>query len=74
MNDRDVETVAESAAYVVFTRYGLNSASYSFPYIARWAHDRTLLKRNLDTVQHVSSAIVAGIEGPARANEDRLSR
>jgi hypothetical protein len=63
MNDRDVETVAESAAYVVLTRYGLESASYSFPYVARWAQDRAVLKRTLDTVQHVSSAIIAGIEG-----------
>ncbi len=62
MNDRDVETVAESAAYVVLTRYGLDSASYSFPYVARWAQDRAVLKRNLDTVQHVSSAIIAAIE------------
>jgi antirestriction protein ArdC len=63
MNDRDVETVAESAAYVILNHYGIDSSGYSFPYIARWARDRTILKRNLDTVQHVSSAIIAGIEG-----------
>jgi hypothetical protein len=63
MKHRDVETVAESAAYVVLARYGLDSAGYSFPYIAHWAQDRTILKRNLDTVQRVSSAIIAGIDG-----------
>jgi N-terminal domain of anti-restriction factor ArdC len=65
MNDRDVETVAESAAFVVLTRYGLDSAGYSFPYIARWAQDRGVFKRNVDTVQHVASAIIAGLEGDA---------
>ncbi len=69
MNDRDVETVAESAAYVVLTRYGLDSSGYSFPYIARWSQDRTVLKRNLDTVQHVSSTIIAGIEGDAASGK-----
>lgn len=74
MKDRDIETVAESAAYVVLTRYGLDSASYSFPYIAQWAQDRTILKRNLDTVHHVSSAIVAGIEDGAGSSEKNSSR
>ncbi len=73
MNDRDVETVAESAAYVVLTRYGLDSSGYSFPYIARWAQDRTVLKRNLDTLQHVSSTIIAGIEGDAVSSETSRS-
>jgi N-terminal domain of anti-restriction factor ArdC len=73
MESRDVETVAESAAYVVLARYGLDSASYSFPYIARWAQDRTILKRNLDTVQHVSSAIVFDIEGGGSGEKNLLA-
>src|SRR5690349_19958038 len=37
MQHQEVETVAESAAYVVLHHYGLDSSGYSFPYIARWA-------------------------------------
>ena len=58
---------------MVLTRYGLDSSGYSFPYIARWAQDRTVLKRNLDTLQHVSSTIIAGIEGDAVSSETSRS-
>ena len=69
MNGQDIETVAESAAFVVLTRYGVDSSGYSFPYVARWARDRTTLKRNLDTVQHVSSTIIAALEGDSRTSD-----
>jgi len=60
---RDAETVAESAAFVVLTHYGIDSSGYTFPYVATWAQDRTVLKRNLASVQQTSHRIIAGIEG-----------
>ncbi len=60
---RDAETVAESAAFVVLTHYGIDSSGYTFPYVAAWAQDRTVLKRNLASIQQTSHRIIAGIEG-----------
>lgn len=60
---RDAETVAESAAFVVLTHYGIDSSGYTFPYVATWAQDRAVLKRNLASVQQTSHRIIAGIEG-----------
>jgi hypothetical protein len=62
MDDRDVETVAESSAFVVLSYYGIDTSGYWFPYVARWAQDRAILKRNLDAIQRVASTILAGVE------------
>lgn len=58
----DAETVAESVAYVVLAHYGIDSESYSFAYVARWAEDRQVLKRNLDAIQRISHEMVARLE------------
>jgi hypothetical protein len=60
---RDAETVAEASAYVVLQHYELDSGSYSFPYVARWAEDRGVLNRNLSAIQRVADTIISGIEG-----------
>jgi antirestriction protein ArdC len=63
MAKEDVETVAESAAFVVLQHYGIDSSGYSFGYVARWARDRQVLKRNLDAIQRTAHKIIEGIEG-----------
>ena len=63
MPREDAETVAESAAYVVLSHYGIDSSGYSFAYVARWAEDRQVLTRNLAAIQQTSHAIITGIEG-----------
>ncbi len=50
MDHREVETVAESAAFVVLVHYALDTRGYSFPYVARWAEDRRVLKDNLAAI------------------------
>ncbi len=60
---RDAETVAESAAFVVLTHYGIDSSGYTFPYVATWAQDRVVLKRNLAAIQQTAHRIIAGLEG-----------
>jgi len=62
VNRRDAETVAESAAFVVLQRYGIDTSEYSFPYVARWAEEREMLTKNLSAIQRVSSRIIEGIE------------
>lgn len=58
----DAETVAESSAFVVLAHYGIDAGSYSFPYVARWAQDKAVLRRNLSEVQGVAAGLIAGIE------------
>jgi antirestriction protein ArdC len=57
----DKETLAESAAFVVLSHFGIDSREYSFPYVARWARDTAILKRNLELIQETSHAIISGI-------------
>lgn len=39
----DAETMAESSAFVLLAHYGIDAGSYSFPYVARWAEDKTVV-------------------------------
>jgi len=53
--------VAESSAFVL-GRYGIDTGAYTFPYVAHWAQDKAVLKRNLAEVQGVAAGLIAGIE------------
>ena len=59
---REVE--AESIAYTVCQHFGLDTAEYSFPYIAGWSSNKEAkeLKSSLDTIRKTSSALIVGIE------------
>jgi antirestriction protein ArdC len=57
----DAETVAESAAYVVMHHNGIDTGAYSFAYVARWATDMQVFRRNLHAVQQVSHRLIAVI-------------
>jgi len=65
----DVETVAESSAFVVMARFGLDTGAYSFPYVAGWAKNTDVLKRNLSEIQKVSHKLISAIEGVADPSE-----
>ncbi len=58
----DVETVAESTAFVVLNHYGIDTGSYTFPYVAGWAQDKAVLQRNLTAIQKTSHQIITGVE------------
>jgi len=55
---REVE--AESVAYTVLQRYGLDSSEYSFTYIAAWSGGRDVvaLKASLDRIRDEADAII----------------
>jgi antirestriction protein ArdC len=59
----DAEAVAEGAAFVTMSHFGLDVGESSFPYIAGWAKDKTVLKRNVGEIQKVSSGLIVAIEG-----------
>jgi antirestriction protein ArdC len=54
----DAETVAESAAYVVMQHQGVDTGEYSFVYVARWAQDMKVFRRNLAEVQQISDRLI----------------
>jgi N-terminal domain of anti-restriction factor ArdC len=56
------ETVAESVAYVVCSKYGIDTGERSFNYIATWAQDGQTLRSAMGTIQKVSAVIIDGIE------------
>lgn len=62
----DVETVAEGAAFVTATHFGLDTADYSFAYVSSWAKDREVLRANIGQIQATAKTLITGIEGVAR--------
>lgn len=55
----DAENVAESAAYVTLMHQGIDTSAYSFGYIAGWAKDLAVFRRNLGEVQRISHQLIA---------------
>jgi hypothetical protein len=51
----------------VLQHYGIESGSYTFAYVAGWAEDRKVLKRNLNAIQKTSHAIISAMEGRSPA-------
>ncbi len=74
MSNPEVETVAESAAFVSLNYYGIDSSGYTFPYVARWAQDRTVLRANLQAIQQVAHEVLGTLENsPGRGAEGHPS-
>lgn len=55
------ECMAEGIAYVVCAHFGIDTGERSFPYVASWAKDRTVLKNVLGTIQNASARIIDGV-------------
>lgn len=62
-NTKEVE--AESIAYTVCQHFGIDTAGYSFGYIAGWSSGKDMkeLKSSLDTIRKTASELITGIEG-----------
>lgn len=58
------ECEAESVAYVVCQHYGVDTAEYSFPYVAGWSSDKEVpeLKASLDTIRRAASDLIVKID------------
>ena len=52
------ELIAESVAFVVSMRLGLDTSAYSMSYIQSWLKEKEELKVIADTVQKVSYKII----------------
>ncbi len=67
------ETVAEATAFVVAAHVGIDTGSYSFPYIAAWAgreEGASVIKTVMGRVQGIAHRIIAGIEDAGDAGAD----
>ena len=55
------EVEAESVAYVVCNRFGLDTSDYSFSYIAGWSTDKEMseLRNSMDTIRYTSSQLIS---------------
>jgi len=56
------EVEAESIAYIVTSHLGMNSATYSVPYVAGWADDLEVLRHHMSTVVTASQWILGDLE------------
>ena len=67
-NRRTKEVEAESVAYTVCQRYGIDTSEYSFAYIAGWSSGMELkeLKQSMDTIQKTVSQLITQIDGTYR--------
>jgi len=68
---RDAETVAEGAAFVVLAHHGLDTGAYSFPYLATWARDLAVLKRNLTAIQQTATMLIGAIHRTPENGDER---
>ena len=55
------ECIAEGIAYVVCAHFGLDTGERSFPYVAGWAKDPSVLKNVLSTIQSSSATLIDGV-------------
>lgn len=58
------EVQAESVAFIVAEKFGIDTSDYSFPYIASWSDGKQLdqLKKVLDEIQEAAKKISSEIE------------
>ena len=65
INREDHETIAESSAFVVAHKYGIDTSDYSFAYVSGWAGDKERFASNLQYIQQASKTIINGVESLA---------
>lgn len=55
----EAETIAEASAFIVLNAHGLDSAEYSFGYLASWGNaDAKLFKQKLAEIQNTARTII----------------
>lgn len=67
------ETVAEAVAFIVTSYYGIDTTSYSFPYVAGWACKKEgaeVIKAVMTRIQQVSHRMLALLEGEAPGEDN----
>jgi hypothetical protein len=73
MPQEDAETIAEASAYVVLSHFSIDTSAYSFAYVANWAKDSKVLKRNLAGIQKTATTIISAIEAMDEAHGEQVA-
>ena len=65
------ETEAESVAYIVCKHFGIDTADYSFGYLATWSGDKDVpeLKNSLETIRRTASDMIIKLEDKLKETE-----
>lgn len=63
-NRRTKEVEAESVAYTVCQRFGIETSDYSFGYVAGWSSDKDVkeLKGSLETIKRTAAEMIESID------------
>lgn len=63
-NNHEREVEAESVAFVVCKRFGLDTDEYSFPYISSWSSGKSLseLRNSMDQIRKTAGLMIEGME------------
>ena len=72
IKDKNTEEVeAESIAFVVCQRYGIDTSEYSFKYLAKWSSDKDLpqLKASLKTISDTAAEFIEQIDEKLKNRE-----
>lgn len=58
------EVEAESVAYTICQRYGIETSDYSFGYIAGWSSGKEMkeLKSSLETIRRTSAELIQSLD------------
>lgn len=85
MEHRDLREIeAESVSYIVCNALGLDSADYSFKYVASWKSKSQFLEKSLERIAKVSQSIISLLQqnlpesmlpqpsGPLQTSHDQL--
>lgn len=69
------EVQAESIAYVVCQRYGIDTSEYSWGYIAAWSAGKDVmeLQNSMDTIRHTADVIITGIDKELKGMEVHMA-
>lgn len=62
-NRSEIETEAESVAFVVSSHFGLDTSDYSFPYVVGWLKGKNLkdMYRSVETIRRFSAEMIQEI-------------
>ncbi len=58
----DAETIAESVAFTTGARFGFDTGTRSFPYVALWSKDKKVLEQNLAAIRKVATTTIEALE------------
>lgn len=58
----DAEAVAEGSSFATLYHFGLSYPEHSFNYVASWARDPEVVKKNLSAIQTTTHTLITAIE------------